>query len=46
MYVIQRGRDHGLADYNTVRESYGLKRLTSWDDINPLGFNKQVNIYT
>ncbi|PQO31645.1 peroxidase family protein [Blastopirellula marina] len=30
---IQRGRDHGLADYNTVRESYGLERVTSFAEI-------------
>ncbi len=30
---IQRGRDHGLADYNTVRAAYGLPRVTSFADI-------------
>lgn len=30
---IQRGRDHGLADYNTVRAAYGLPRVTSFDQI-------------
>jgi peroxidase len=30
---IQRGRDHGLADYNTVREAIGLRRVTSFADI-------------
>lgn len=30
---IQRGRDHGLADYNAVREAYGLARVTSFDEI-------------
>lgn len=30
---IQRGRDHGLADYNTVREAYGLPRVESFDEI-------------
>ncbi len=30
---IQRGRDHGLADYNSVREAYGLKRVTSFAEI-------------
>lgn len=30
---IARGRDHGLADYNTVRESFGLPRVTSFSQI-------------
>lgn len=30
---IQRGRDHGLADYNTLREVYGLPRVTTVSDI-------------
>jgi peroxidase len=30
---IQRGRDHGLADYNTVREAYGLPRVESFAEI-------------
>ncbi|MFM7034858.1 MAG: peroxidase family protein [Planctomycetia bacterium] len=32
---IQRGRDHGLADYNTVRMAYGLPRVTSFAEITP-----------
>lgn len=30
---IQRGRDHGLADYNSVRAAYGLARITRFDQI-------------
>lgn len=30
---IQRGRDHGLPDYNQVREDFGLPRVTSFADI-------------
>jgi hypothetical protein len=30
---IQRGRDHGLADYNTVRVAYGLPAVDGFDDI-------------
>jgi hypothetical protein len=30
---IQRGRDHGLADYNTVRAAVGLRRAASFADI-------------
>lgn len=30
---IQRGRDHGLADYNTVRAAYGLPKVASFAQI-------------
>ncbi|MEB3213344.1 MAG: peroxidase family protein [Leptolyngbyaceae bacterium] len=30
---IERGRLNGLADYNTVRETYGLSRVTSFSQI-------------
>jgi peroxidase len=30
---IQRGRDHGIADYNTIRETYGFARVTQFSDI-------------
>ena len=30
---IQRARDHGLPDYNTLREAYGLPRVTSFAEI-------------
>lgn len=30
---IQRGRDNGLADYNTVRAAYGLPKVTSFSQI-------------
>ena len=32
---VQRGRDHGVADYNTVRMAYGLARRTAFSDITP-----------
>ena len=32
---IERGRDHGLADYNAVRVAYGLPRVTSFAQITP-----------
>ncbi len=32
---IARGRDHGLADYNTTRAAYGLPRVTDFDQITP-----------
>ncbi|MEO1523087.1 MAG: peroxidase family protein, partial [Cyanobacteria bacterium J06633_2] len=31
---IERGRLNGLADYNTIREAYGLQRVTSFSQIN------------
>ncbi|MEZ6064804.1 MAG: peroxidase family protein [Planctomycetaceae bacterium] len=30
---LQRGRDHGLPDYNTLREAYGLPRVSSFEQI-------------
>ena len=30
---IQRGRDHGLADYNQVRADFGLERVESFSEI-------------
>lgn len=30
---IQRGRDHGLPDYNTIRETYGLSRVRQFSEI-------------
>src|SRR5438105_4591146 len=30
---IQRGRDHGLPDYNSMRAAYGLARVTSFAQI-------------
>lgn len=30
---IQRGRDHGLPDYNSLRDAYGLEEVTSFDQI-------------
>ncbi|HTN74362.1 MAG TPA: peroxidase family protein [Pirellulaceae bacterium] len=30
---IQRGRDHGLADYNAVRVAYGLPRVTDFAQV-------------
>ena len=32
---IQRGRDHGLPDYNTARAAYGLPRVTSFTQVTP-----------
>ena len=34
---IQRGRDHGLSDFNTVREAYGLDPVASFADISSDG---------
>jgi hypothetical protein len=31
--ILQRGRDHGLPDYNTVRAAYGLAKVTSFAQI-------------
>lgn len=41
---IMRGRDNGLPDYNTARESYGLHRRKTWNDINPQLFKTQPKL--
>lgn len=32
---IMRGRDNGLPDYNTVRATFRLPRISNWSQINP-----------
>lgn len=32
---LQRGRDHGLPGYNTIREAFGRDQVSSFDQINP-----------
>lgn len=29
---VQRGRDHGVPDFNSVREAFGLPRYTDWSN--------------
>ena len=33
---LQRARDHGLPDFNSARMAYGLRRLNSFEELNPL----------
>ena len=33
---MQRARDHGLPDFNSARQAYGLPVLTSFEQLNPL----------
>ncbi len=44
---IQRGRDHGLADYNTMRRDFGLPRVTSFSQItsNPQLAQRLTDLY-
>ena len=41
---IMRGRDNGLADYNTIRSYYKLPKKTNWNDINPKLFAEKPHI--
>lgn len=40
---IMRGRDNGLPDYNTVRNCFGLDKVTNWTEINPELFKTNVS---
>lgn len=44
---IQRGRDHGLADYNTTRVAYGLSPIQTFDQVvsDPAIVSKLVELY-
>lgn len=42
---IQRGRDHGLPDYNTVRDAYGLAKVGDFDEIT-LDTTVQTQLFT
>ena len=42
---IQRGREHGLPDYNTARRNYGLKTVTCRKDINPQAYTTSDPYY-
>ncbi|GAG84478.1 unnamed protein product, partial [marine sediment metagenome] len=44
---IQRGRDHGLADYNTTRKAYGLAPVKSFSEVvsDPSVVAKLVKLY-
>ena len=33
---MQRGRDHGLPDFNTARVAYGLEPIESFEGLNPM----------
>lgn len=41
---IMRGRDNGLADYNTIRAYYGLQKKKNWNEINPELFDKKPEL--
>ncbi|KAK6179830.1 hypothetical protein SNE40_012099 [Patella caerulea] len=32
--LIQQGRDHGLSDYNTIRQGLGFQPITRWENFN------------
>lgn len=44
---IQRGRERGLSDFNTIREAFGLPKVTSFDQIteNPELAAKMQELY-
>ncbi|XP_068131700.1 dual oxidase 1-like isoform X2 [Hyperolius riggenbachi] len=42
---IQRGRDFGLCCYNHAREYFGLKTITSWQDINPKLYQENRKLF-
>ncbi len=45
---LQRGRDHGIADYNTMRQDFGLAPVATFDQItsDPLLAAALANVYS
>lgn len=41
---IMRGRDNGLADYNTVRTHFGFSARKNWNEINPKLFKRNPQL--
>ncbi|XP_058806177.1 dual oxidase isoform X1 [Phymastichus coffea] len=41
---IMRGRDNGLADYNTARVFFGLEPRKTWNEINPELFKRNPEL--
>lgn len=44
-HTIMKGRDYGLPDYNAVREYIGLRRVNSFEDINPKLARENPSVY-
>ena len=42
---IMRGRDNGLADYNTVRKCFGFPMLSNFSEINPQQFENNQDTF-
>ncbi|CAG2108202.1 unnamed protein product, partial [Medioppia subpectinata] len=42
---IMRGRDNGLADYNTVRRSFNLQPIKNWTQINPYLYARKPELF-
>ena len=42
---IMRGRDNGLADYNTVRKCFGFPMISNFSEINPEQYEKNRDTF-
>ena len=42
---IMRGRDNGLADYNTIRQYFNLPPITNWSQINPSLYERAPKLF-
>lgn len=42
---IMRGRDNGLADYNTIRRYFNFPPVSNWSQINPSLYEKAPHLF-